>query len=323
MRRALPVLMVALIVSAGCSSSGDSVATESPASPTTAGATTSSSPTRTSAATTSTPDPSTTTTPPATTTTTAAPAGDPTSLVISRLYVVGAWDGTGWLEIDPLAAGNIPAEEGDSYQVSMVGQPGGGTTVGGAPEEVCEPMGIHGIPTFPELFYEFGEASPIAVRADWDIAPRSGELLDPAPTVYVDAARDFLISRGIADPVVELEQVVRVDLEGDGVDEVIMVGERFDQFFQVEPGEYSFVLLRKVVEGEVQTAVLGAAIPVDETEGELFLSFRLSSLADLNGDGQLEIVTNETYYEGTATVVWDYVNDDLGPVVVMSAGCGA
>ncbi|MFQ5558174.1 MAG: hypothetical protein ACE5GB_11800 [Acidimicrobiales bacterium] len=55
-----------------------------------------------------------------------------------------------------------------------------------------------------------------------------------------------------------------------------------------------------------------------------FLSVvRFAAVADLNGDGRMEIAYTDQYYEGSSTIVVEYVDDDLGPVEVLSVGCGA
>ncbi len=258
-----------------------------------------------------------------TTTSTTQPPSDSSSVVISRLYAIGGWTGSEWEPYEGFPPADIPAREGDTFQVSVVGEPEGGTTVGGDPEETCEPLGIYGIPTSPELFYEFGEAATIAVRAAWDISPRPVQVLDPIPSVYRDIIGEFLEGRGIDDPVVEVIQAVKTDLQGDGIDEVVLVAERHNGFFNEQVGDYSLVLLRTVVDEVVQTAVLGESLVLEATDPGLFIRYRLSALADLNGDAKLEVVTTDTYYEGAGTFVWEYINDDLGPTVVMSAGCGA
>jgi hypothetical protein len=37
----------------------------------------------------------------------------------------------------------------------------------------------------------------------------------------------------------------------------------------------------------------------------------------------MEIVLNSTYFEGFGISVWEYADDDLGPVVVLETGCGS
>jgi hypothetical protein len=51
-------------------------------------------------------------------------------------------------------------------------------------------------------------------------------------------------------------------------------------------------------------------------------SFSVGAVADLNGDGRMEIVLTNAYYEGIGVEVWEYVDDDLGLVPQISAGCG-
>ena len=49
----------------------------------------------------------------------------------------------------------------------------------------------------------------------------------------------------------------------------------------------------------------------------------MGTVADLNGDGKMEIVTNGAFFEGFGISVWEYVDDDLGPVLQLQGGCGS
>jgi hypothetical protein len=51
-------------------------------------------------------------------------------------------------------------------------------------------------------------------------------------------------------------------------------------------------------------------------------SFSVGAVADLNGDGRMEVVLSTAYYEGVGVDVWEYVDDDLGLTPQISAGCG-
>ncbi|MCP4084188.1 MAG: hypothetical protein GY745_03915 [Actinomycetia bacterium] len=305
MGRILPILIAAALITASCGGSDGDVTTDVD-------------PVDDSTTSTSTGAPTT-----GSTTPTTLPPTDSTSVVISRLYAIGGWTGSEWEPYEGLPPADIPARDGDTFRVSVVDGGDGATTVGGDPEETCEPLGVYGIPTSPELFYEFGEPAPIAVKAAWDISPRPVLVLDPIPSVYQGIISEFLEGRGIDDPVVEIIQAVKTDLQGDGVDEVVLVAEHHNGFFNEQFGDYSLVLLRTVVDEVVQTAVLGESLVLDATDPGLFVRYRLSTLADLNGDAKLEVVTTSTYYEGAGTSVWEYINDELGPTVVMSAACGA
>ena len=78
-----------------------------------------------------------------------------------------------------------------------------------------------------------------------------------------------------------------------------------------------------MIEGEIHTAILGESI-VNDLDDMLqnLVVFEVAAVADLNGDGKMEIVVNGTVWEGAFLQAWEYVNDDLGPVDVLSCGCG-
>lgn len=48
--------------------------------------------------------------------------------------------------------------------------------------------------------------------------------------------------------------------------------------------------------------------------------YGISAIADLNGDGVMEIVTKSYYYEGNASSVYELAGDELREV--LSTGCG-
>ena len=250
------------------------------------------------------------------TTTTMAPG----SGVIVASGGIAGWFADGqWRS---LLDGPPPAVPGEAYQIVRVGEPVS-TAIGGAVTEGCEFVepsadvdGLIDFDDFPDY--------PIAVAADWEVVPRPVELLSTDNPTYQAALTDLLAGKGIVDPAPELRQVIRTDLEGDGSDEIIITAGYDGPFFPAVPaGSYSVAVLRKVVAGEVQSAILGFQEVPAEGEPTSFLEiFRITAIADLNGDGKMEVVVDASYFEGGATTVYDYVNDDLGPVPVLGVGCG-
>jgi hypothetical protein len=119
-----------------------------------------------------------------------------------------------------------------------------------------------------------------------------------------------------------IKQLYRTDLEGDGVHEVLVVAEVVSPGFLLEPGDYSISFLRKVVQGEVQTAILGDTVVLDEDD-QFAGAHGIGGVADLNGDGKMEIIGNTAYFEGFQVDVWEYVDDELGPLVALQVGCGS
>ena len=66
------------------------------------------------------------------------------------------------------------------------------------------------------------EKGVIALAAPWNALPRKPRVMDTTQQVYVDAARDFLKTKGIDQPKVKIDSILRVDLDGDGEDEVLI-----------------------------------------------------------------------------------------------------
>src|SRR5438876_8021927 len=85
-------------------------------------------------------------------------------------------------------------------------------------------------------------------------------------SVYVDAVRDFLKSHGIADPKVRIKRILRIDLEGDGEDEVLIEATNYFTERNEAPvdvpkrGSYSMVILRRVAAGKVQTQLVAGEV---------------------------------------------------------------
>jgi hypothetical protein len=220
--------------------------------------------------------------------------------------------------------GAAPAAAGDEYRLL---RPEGvtGTAVGPAPE-----LGCLGATPFIDLGvsadswpYDF----PIGVSGTWDLFPQAVEVMATENQIYKDITRDLVAQFGLDDPDPQLLQVLRVDLEGDGVDEVLVVAERLQGggLAGAQAGDYSIVYLRKVIGNEVQQLVLHhSALQNLAPDAFGYLeAFRVPTVADLDGDGQMEIVTQGFYYEGSWTEMWEYVENGQGEAVVtLSVGCG-
>lgn len=112
----------------------------------------------------------------------------------------------------------------------------------------------------------------MALDAPWNALPRKPRIADPTQQVYVEAVRDFLKAHRISDPKVKITRILRVDLDGDGEDEVLINATNYFTKADEAPmhaparGSYSIVLLRRVVAGKVQTEfVAGELYPKDES----------------------------------------------------------
>ena len=165
----------------------------------------------------------------------------------------------------------------------------------------------------------------IALSAPWNALPRKPQIADPTQQVYVDAVREFLESRRMSDPKVKITRILRVDLDGDGEDEVLINATNYfteDGDVPMDtaaPGSYSIVLLRRVVAGKVQTEMVAGELYVKDESSASNL-FEIPGVLDLNGDGKLEVIVHSHYYEGAATTIYDCSGGKCKDV--LSVECG-
>ena len=168
----------------------------------------------------------------------------------------------------------------------------------------------------------------ISSLANWNPAPRVPKILEPKGQIYERITREFLESKGISNPVIKNKQIIRVDLEGDGVDEVILSGrhvksEDADVGKTFKKGSYSFILVRKIIDGEVKSIPIGVEVYTADIQIEQWTprEREVTAILDLDGDGVLEIVVHTTGYEGYGTTA--YKIKDGAAKDVLNVGCGA
>lgn len=269
----------------------------------------------------------TTTTLPVTTTTTTAPTTTTsavvegnwadTPVVVAGFGALGWWDGAGWVRAEPATA--LPVAGGEHYQVASLGPEA--IIAGGPPTTLCEPVNNPGVMLENEaLLGDWPGPLGVAVSAPWVIEPHLVEEIEDDGT-YSAFAGELLAERGLNVPDPAMKQILQIDLEGDGVNEVIVVAEDVSEGLFAQDGDYSIAFLRRTVQGDVQTTILGESVIVT-AEDPVVNSYSVGALADLSGDGKMEIVLTTAYYEGIGVEVWEYVSDEQGPVPQIGSGCG-
>ena len=168
----------------------------------------------------------------------------------------------------------------------------------------------------------------LSSNATWDPVPRTPTVIDPNGNTYKGIVREYLQSKGIANPVVKIDKVLRIDLEGDGQDEVIISGrnvetEDAETGQTIKKGSYSFMILRKIVGSKVATITIGSEIYTDDLDVVQWTprDRDVKAILDLDADGIMEIVVYTTVYEGVGSTVYKIRNGEA--VEVLSVGCGA
>ena len=165
----------------------------------------------------------------------------------------------------------------------------------------------------------------MALSAPWNALPRKPQIADPTQQVYVDAVREFLESRRISDPKVKITRILRVDLDGDGEEEVLINATNYftkDNDVPMDApahGSYSIVLLRPVVAGKVQTELVAGEVYAKD-ESNTPNVYEIPAVLDLNGDGKLELIVHSHYYEGAETTIYDCSGGKCK--AVLSVDCG-
>lgn len=150
----------------------------------------------------------------------------------------------------------------------------------------------------------------IGLSSEWNAQPRLPKMESGDSPTYRAAVADVLKQKGLTGTKVYITRLARVDLEGDGTDEVLIEASspnvREPTSDTPKPGSYTCVLLRKVVKGKPKTFVLDGAFIASKkrTEGDFGNYYRLGNVLDLDGDGKMEVIVVWNYYEGGGADVY-------------------
>lgn len=253
------------------------------------------------------------------TTTTLAGQWASAPVVISSYGVLGWWDGEEWVQ--QVGTDEPPVQDGDQFQVVRFGYEGEVVRASGLDTrcEISEVAEIRGVTVDkPGALGSLPDLEGVGVSAPWDIFPHDVQLLSDDGT-YAAFAREVLAGLGMEVDSPRVKQLIRFDLDGDGVLEVVTVAETENPTLTDEPGHYSIIFLRRIVDGEVKTYIVEDSVHGDD---RIPLTFGVAGVADLNGDGRMELVINWGYYEGSGIGVSEFETDELGYVSRIGSGCG-
>lgn len=321
MRASAAVVLTVLL--AGCAPVGSSPSTSSTsdAAPTT--------PFTTSSSTSTTVPPTSTTTrlPPTTATTLLDGTWGELPLVAYDDWggiALGWWDGSGWIQAGEGTL--LPVSGGEDYQVALLWSEGllEGSSPTGTGCDVVMPEGLPGVQ------FDSGNAlgmivddgrggertvSGVAITAPWQLTPRPVVPGESHPD-FEAVAVELLGERGYVTDRVEILQSIDADLDGDGTIETLFVAEETELGNEMS-GVYSIVFAVSP-SWDSPAVVAESVIPSDDIGFPA--SFRVSAVADLSGDGVMELVVDGQAWESGWVTVHELT--DAGFLERIGAGCG-
>ena len=176
-----------------------------------------------------------------------------------------------------------------------------------------------------ELGFDLRLGLGLGVNAAWKAMPRIPKRMVSPTAAYKTAITNLLKKEGVKRPVVKTTQIFFIDLDGDGTDEVLITATNINSQFGVgwKAGEYSFVMLRKVTKNGVKDFMVdGNIFKSGQDNGGAPNRYEISSIADLNGDGKMEVIIYSEYYEGAGTGAFEMRGGKLELIKELQAGCG-
>jgi len=232
----------------------------------------------------------------------------------TSFLLLGGVDGKGWLTPDESTASYSGEATYSLHNMEHVGR----YFLWGEAPEYSVTCGTYSVGTEADL----DEAGFVGTLDGWDVTKRNVTELSAEGEFYQQVVTDWLSTEGVSAPQIDSLQIFRVDIEGDGVDEVFVSAQRFadETGHMTEAGDYSLVLMRKVTGDSVHTlSILQDIYTSQEPELRFPFTYSISNFIDLNQDGILEMVIEIDRWEGFGAAV--YRIDGQEVVQVLSQVC--
>ncbi|HEX7997456.1 MAG TPA: VCBS repeat-containing protein [Pyrinomonadaceae bacterium] len=182
-----------------------------------------------------------------------------------------------------------------------------------------------------ELTPKPAEGVALAVGGEWNAMPRAPRLLGNNEQAYRAAVADILRRKRFVRPRINITQVLRVDLDGDRVEEVLVSASYFKDglvsstgpmAMRPKAGDYSLVFLRKLIGGRVQNIIIdGEFYPFIKEDTGPPSQYKIAAVGDVDGDGTMEVVVRSDYYEGGGSTLYSIRRNRVEAMT--SCACGA
>ncbi|HEX5809670.1 MAG TPA: hypothetical protein VFY25_13470 [Anaerolineales bacterium] len=220
--------------------------------------------------------------------------------------LLGGMQGGTWLAPD-LAASQftyIPAAEYDVYTFAKENFP-----VQGYAPQFSPASKSYTLQTEADL----DRTGMVGVVKGWPVLQRDVQELSPDNELYRQAVLDWLRAAGLPAPELDALRIFRVDVEGDGTDEIFLSATRLDgSQHSVREGDYSVILMRRVTGNEAVTIpVVGEVYPAAGGETTFPRAYSPVNFIDLNRDGVLELVVDIQRWEADGAIVYQIDGQDV------------
>jgi hypothetical protein len=232
---------------------------------------------------------------------------------------LGAWDVDDWAETDDDGRSTAGVAPGEPATITNLDGEAGATFGDDAVACFDDTTG----PTVTTSAAVESELTSVALPTpSWSLKPRPVAVSASAPAGYVAIAQGAFAGQRVDATLGRVVQIVVVDLDGDGDDEALVVFEYIQSGDGPgSPGDLAAVVLVDATTRQ-SSVVERQFIPADAEVDDFGIAvrFEVVDVADLNGDGRMEVVIDASYYEGVATTLYTYDGTELTDE--LSTGCG-
>jgi hypothetical protein len=136
---------------------------------------------------------------------------------------------------------------------------------------------------------------------------------------YKKVVADFLKTKGINNPKVQIIEAKKIDLDADGTDDVIINAGYFKKKrSELNPRLYHVVFVRKIVNGKIKNILIEEQF-FDGKDVEAVIGHHIYAILDLEGDGNKEIILHSKVPKGRWSKVFHIEGN--GFVEVLRTGC--
>ena len=180
------------------------------------------------------------------------------------------------------------------------------------------------LPTVPFAEIPASETPYVLVPGTWKAAPEKIVTLDATQSFFQPLVAAGLAGSSVKNPKIAQGKAVKADLDGDGVDETIFSVTNIAAGSEGGAlGDYTLLAVERVKDGKSQVIPLRTQIVTEDNVGAgdvVWAMPEITAIADLDGNGVMEIVSLYMGYDEFSADAWT-LNDDGTATIALQAYC--